>query len=172
MTLVVLVGRLALGSVDPCHTPHNANGTDAPLWSHDSTTNSTWQMYSNSTIQATILAAPRGDSLLCLSCHDGTVALEAFVGSTNVSTTAIGTINASAQMGSDLRNDHPISFLYSSASADTEIHASTTNGIAALLDDGYVECSSCHDVHGSGGFAKLLVMDNSGSELCLTCHDK
>lgn len=34
----------------------------------------------------------------------------------------------------------------------------------------FVECSSCHDPHSS---AKLFLrVDNAGSRLCLTCHDK
>ncbi len=34
----------------------------------------------------------------------------------------------------------------------------------------FVECSSCHDPHASS--ALFLRVDNAGSRLCLTCHDK
>jgi predicted CXXCH cytochrome family protein len=37
-----------------------------------------------------------------------------------------------------------------------------------------MECSSCHDVHNrkAAPGTKLLVKDNAGSALCLTCHNK
>ena len=41
-----------------------------------------------------------------------------------------------------------------------------------ILFGGKVECSSCHDVHNSYGNDNLLYRDNSGSDLCLTCHIK
>lgn len=33
-----------------------------------------------------------------------------------------------------------------------------------------VECATCHESHGYGGFKKLLRVDNRGSRLCLVCH--
>jgi len=44
---------------------------------------------------------------------------------------------------------------------------------ARLLPAGevpFVECSSCHDPHASSQL--FLRVDNAGSRLCLTCHDK
>ena len=40
-----------------------------------------------------------------------------------------------------------------------------------LFDDDALESASCHDVHGAGGNANLLLVDNTGSALCLTCHE-
>ena len=36
-----------------------------------------------------------------------------------------------------------------------------------------ISCVTCHDVHnGAGHEDGLLRMDNQGSAMCLTCHDK
>ena len=54
-----------------CHTPHTAK--KAGLWNrHDST--AAYTPYRSTTIKANI-GQPTGASKLCLSCHDGTVAL-------------------------------------------------------------------------------------------------
>ncbi len=41
-----------------------------------------------------------------------------------------------------------------------------------LLINGKLECISCHDVHGERGQKNLLIMSNTKSRLCLTCHNK
>lgn len=163
----------------PCHTPHNALAvTDAPLWNHEVTTE-TFTMYSTTTFDgaATISATPTGTSLLCLSCHDGTIALENFGGVT----TGAAFVPANANFGTDLSNDHPISFDYTAAAAlDAEIWVETTitseggTITADYLDGGtLMQCSTCHDVHGTGlGYPSLLKGDIAGSTLCLDCHDK
>jgi predicted CXXCH cytochrome family protein len=154
----------------PCHTPHNSLTTvsDAPLWNHTLTT-ATFTLYSSSTLNAT-MGQPNNQSKLCLSCHDGTVALDSFGG------TAGGTFMAgSANLGVDLSNDHPVSFVYNSAlaTADGELYdPASTPSVNALLYSGRMECSSCHDPHGKTGVSKLLRVSNSGSALCLTCHRK
>jgi predicted CXXCH cytochrome family protein len=158
-----------------CHTPHNATSSvaNAPLWNHEDTVFTPYAVYSSTTLQA-VVGQPDGISKLCLSCHDGTVALDSFGGATG------GTnITGDALMGTDLSDDHPISFGYDAAQAlDPEIRLSsyiTSLGGSIdndLLSGGNMECSSCHDVHNSYGNTSLLVIDNVGSALCLTCHDK
>lgn len=54
-----------------CHTPHTAG--KAALWNRQDSTTS-YTPYSSSTVKAAI-GQPTGVSKLCLSCHDGTVAL-------------------------------------------------------------------------------------------------
>lgn len=98
-----------------CHVPHNA-GSTGQLWNHALTTQ-TFQLYSNtvsSTFNATT-SQPGGASKLCLSCHDGTVALDSFGAQTGTHF-----ISGTRNLGADLRNDHPISFTYDGtlASAD------------------------------------------------------
>ncbi len=151
----------------PCHTPHNADTSVSlsPLWNHEVTT-ATFTLYSRATMDATDLGQPDGDSVLCLSCHDGSVALDSFGGATG------GTnITGAALVGTNLNNDHPVSFTYDTdlVTADGELNAPP----AAYLDsDSKVQCSSCHDVHNTANIPGLLRTSNAGSALCLTCHAK
>ncbi len=162
----------------PCHTPHNGDTSvpESPLWNHDVTT-STFTVYSSSTLDATV-GQPSGISLLCLSCHDGSVALDSFGG-----TTGSEYVTGDANLGTDLSNDHPISFTYNTAlaTADGELFdpSTTTTSLGGTIDADLLfshrmECASCHDVHNtaSSGNDHLLLISNTGSALCLTCHDK
>jgi predicted CXXCH cytochrome family protein len=176
-----------------CHTPHNAmdptaNGLDyAPLWNHEISTSGPYTLYSSSTLDATP-GQPDGPSKLCLSCHDGSVAVDNYGGVTTgtiyvddaIFDGAPGnSVGAARDFGTNLDNDHPISFNYDAvASVDPEINPSSSptpiGGTIAsrLLVDGKLQCSSCHDVHDVDGNPYLLVITNDGSQLCLTCHAK
>ncbi len=155
-----------------CHTPHNADTTvpDAPLWNHEVTA-ATFTVYDSPTMDETP-EQPQGTSKLCLSCHDGTVALDSFGGTTGTSP-----LTGDADFGTDLSDDHPISVYWSH---QTEIstcmtcHAGWTPAETWEVPffNHYVECASCHDVHNSANIAGLLVKSNAGSDLCLTCHQK
>lgn len=160
-----------------CHTPHHANTTvtDAPLWNHE-VTQATFTPYSSATLDASV-GQPEGVSKLCLSCHDGTVAVDNFGGQTN------GTeyVTGEDLIGTDLSDDHPISFTYDAAlaSADGGLYDPTTtnSGLGSTIDEDMLfnhklECASCHDVHNSTGLEHLLVKSNDQSALCLTCHNK
>ncbi len=158
-----------------CHTPHHAISTDAPLWNHEVTT-ATFTTYSSSTLDATV-GQPDGTSKMCLSCHDGTVAIDNFGGQTGGSEFITG----DDLIGTDLSNDHPISFTYDATLATNDgglFDPTTTNsGLGGTIADdmlsgGKLQCSSCHDVHNGSGVAKLLVKSNANSALCLTCHNK
>ena len=157
-----------------CHTPHNSQTAVVPLWNHGATTAS-FTLYSSPTFKAST-TQPTGASRACLSCHDGTVALDTFGGKTGTTLLAGRTL-----LGNDLSNDHPISFVYNSALAvsvaglrDPSAAPSGLGGTIRdnLLFNDRLECASCHDVHNSHNQANLLVKNNSGSALCLTCHVK
>ena len=127
---------------------------------------------------------PSDSSKACLSCHDGTVAVDSFGGNTGGTEFLTGRFT----LGSDLGNDHPVSFTYDTtlAGADGELWDPSVQTIpslpgnptitAGVLIDGKLECASCHDVHANKGFAELsnsmLIINNAASGLCLTCHDK
>ena len=163
-----------------CHAPHNATNAIAPLWNHKLTT-STFTIYSSPSLNASV-GQPNASSKACLSCHDGTVGLDAY-GARPGTTLLTG----SANFGTDLSNDHPISFTYDATLATTDgtLFNPAVKTVAALggktitngmLIGGKLECSSCHDVHNNKGDAStashLLVVNNAGSALCLTCHNK
>jgi len=158
-----------------CHTPHNASGVaGAPLWNH-STTSTVFTLYTSGTMDA-VAGQPSASSLLCLSCHDGTVALENFSGTT----TGTNMIAGPFLVGTNLSNDHPISITYDAALATADgglFNPTTTNsGMGStitndMLISNQLQCASCHDVHGTA-YTSLLRVSNAGSALCLTCHNK
>ncbi|MCF6222176.1 MAG: hypothetical protein L3J34_00480 [Flavobacteriaceae bacterium] len=162
-----------------CHTPHNADITvpDAPLWNHE-VTQANFTLYDSPSFEGSAtIGQPSGASKLCLSCHDGTVAMDNFGGRTNGGDFMTG----GDLIGTDLSNDHPISFTYDAALATSDgglYDPTTTNsGVGGTIDAdfllaGQLQCSSCHDVHNGAGLPNLLRVTNAGSALCLTCHDK
>jgi len=157
----------------PCHSAHNANSALVPLWNHETTT-ALFQLYEGETFDATDLGQPEGVSKACLSCHDGSVALDAFGGKAGSRMIA-----RAANLGTDLTDDHPISFTYQSSldNGDGTLAALTdSNGEGGTIEDwlvdGRMECSSCHDVHNTANVEKLLLKDNARSALCFTCHKK
>ena len=60
-----------------CHTPHGAIVSDsAPLWNHTLSTVANYTVFNSATLLSTVGQPDKG-SKLCLSCHDGTVAIGA-----------------------------------------------------------------------------------------------
>lgn len=170
-----------------CHTPHNADTTvaDAPLWNHEVTA-SAFTVYGSATLDA-LPTQPDGVSKLCLSCHDGSVAVDSF-GGTRTSKVGLGTtfisdidLTGRKELGTDLSDDHPVSFTFDTAlsALDGELFdpSITNSGFGSTIDAdmlfaGKVQCASCHDVHDHDGNDFILRKPNTGSDLCLTCHDK
>jgi len=172
----------------PCHAPHNvATPVIPPLWNHEVTT-ATYTVYSSPTLDAGPLGQPAGSTLLCLSCHDGTVAVDSFGGATGTQF-----ISGPANLGTDLSNDHPISFTYDTTLAATDgglwdpstqtvtigsgdfTATGTIQGV--LLQNDQLQCAACHDVHNdfvAGGLQgqPLLKISKASSEICLACHNK
>jgi predicted CXXCH cytochrome family protein len=157
-----------------CHTPHNAT-KDAPLWNrYDS--GSVYIPYSSTTAKATI-GQPTGASKLCLSCHDGTVAL-GLVRSRSQQIPMQGGITTlppgTTRLGTDLSDDHPVSFTYDSAlaTADGQLNNPDLLTPPVRLDKtGQLQCTACHDPH-NNQYGKFLVRNNYASALCVTCHNK
>lgn len=153
-----------------CHTPHNASATRA-LW-NKSLPPTTYQLYTSSTTKAT-LNQPTGSSRLCLSCHDGIVALESLrAPPKGVTLTALGTITGRSLIGTNLSADHPISFLYNSALAAARGDLVDPLSLPASIhldDGGQLQCTSCHDPH-ENRRPLFLRMDNTNGALCTACH--
>jgi predicted CXXCH cytochrome family protein len=159
-----------------CHTVHRANG-ETPLWNHSLSGVTNYIVYSSERLTAlnVNIPQPNGSSRLCLSCHDGTVALGSVSSRTMPINMQGGTTtmpSGAANLGTDLSADHPISFTYDSAlaSRDAEIKdPAQLTGAVKLDQESRLQCTACHDPH-NNQFGKFLVMDNTGSALCLTCH--
>lgn len=179
-----------------CHTPHNAM-PDTPLWNHEVSAAQTYTNYYSETLKAYPPGgAPPidGFSKLCLSCHDGTIALGAIIGSRR-GMIAMQSIpgfvesgrlapEAAGYLGTDLSGGHPISFIFDATLAsmrnaepdlmhlnwpivDPDVKLYPTQG-------GYgVQCTSCHDPHGGKGGpgAPPFWLKTAYEDVCLVCHD-
>ncbi|MCY2929298.1 MAG: multiheme c-type cytochrome [Planctomycetota bacterium] len=153
-----------------CHTPHASNPI-GPLWNRGDP-GTYYQTYASPTLISRV-GQPTGSSRLCLSCHDGTIALAQTYNPRNAPT---GTIYISSgdkgYLGTDLRDDHPISFLYDSGLAAQRRQLRDPNSLPRelALDKGrQLQCTTCHDPH-SDRFGKFLTMSNVESAMCKTCH--
>lgn len=162
----------------PCHNSQNASvSLPVVLWDHEPSA-SAYTVYASPTLDA-VIGQPTGVSKACLSCHDGTVASDSFAGSVRTAA-MIGHAN----LGTDLSNDHPVSFTYNDAlaAADGELHSPSiqSSGLGGTIasdmlfggDNTRLECASCHDVHNASNQKFLLVKSNEASALCMTCHSK
>lgn len=167
----------------PCHTPHFANVAAGRLWNHELST-ATYTLFDGS---AGTSADLERESRLCMSCHDGTVALDSFGGKTGSNF-----VPNAVKIGTDLTDDHPIGkeAIYPTTTStrfnaqDTTKHSVTfTWGSLSLkpwtdsagATQYVVGCRTCHNVHDkyrSVGVDHMLNMSNTASHLCLTCHIK
>jgi len=158
-----------------CHTPHNSNPAK-PLWNH-SLSGSTYTAYNSTTLDTTstsMKSLTGTTTKLCLSCHDGTIAIGNLANMNIAMSDNSGTegpklnndkLISSANLGINLGNDHPV--LFKPDGSDLEINTSST-----LYDSGgYLQCTSCHEPH-DNTYGNFLVKDNTNGALCTTCHTK
>lgn len=136
-----------------CHTPHGSDTSAAvPLWNKKLPAGGSYQVYNStaasatSTIDGAIAANVGSVSLACLSCHDGTQAMDNALnkpgsGGYNVNGSQIGGTWTGADtmagtpipvLGTDLRNDHPIGIQY-------------CGGGLTSVADGVFATSTCND---------------------------
>ncbi len=156
-----------------CHTPHGSR-TDAPLWNRADSRQS-YLTYDSSTFQG-VIGQPTGSSKLCLSCHDGSLALGQVLDSPSEITMRPGKRfldRGPSFLGTDLGDDHPVSFHYASSRGGSGLEFKDEQSIVPpvhLDPNGDLQCTSCHDPHDDRQGNFLLVTDRN-STLCLACHD-
>jgi hypothetical protein len=165
-----------------CHTPHLAitriDGVNVPLWNH-TLSNESYQLYTSPTLLSSTspFIQPDGSSRLCLSCHDGTVALGSVVNTgTALNTISIQGAGAGGMMPSssslidvNMSGHHPVSIEVSGSliidkntqcnenivsykvcrpSVSSPVKLDRTNNMYGGSRTGVgVQCSSCHDPH-------------------------
>lgn len=189
-----------------CHVPHKlAALTPEPplLWNQSVTGMGPYSLYASPTFNgsasvrdpsgASSLAYASYYSLLCLTCHDGAVAIGDFqfnedYGDGPILGTAINVTPPDITAGG-LANDHPVDFIYSAAlaTADGGVKSPLGEGAGAippyidgtkplpLFKDtsadttGRMECATCHNPHDDTQMPFLRI-SNAASGLCLTCH--
>jgi predicted CXXCH cytochrome family protein len=117
---------------------------------------------------------PTGTSRLCLSCHDGTIAPGAVLSQTTEMPMTTTLAGRSSNLGTNLSDDHPVSFVYDDAAlaVDSQLVAGAALPSAVRLDrSGQLQCTACHDPH-NDQYGKFLVLSNLRSALCTGCHAK
>jgi len=170
-----------------CHTPHGANLTEGPLWNREIPASSSYTTYASGSIDASI-QQPNGASKLCLSCHDGSIAIGSVrnrAGSggfqstpINMTGTGAGGVMAPGEgnntgytrfLGTDLTNDHPISLTYNQAlfNADGEMRDPTQNPIYVR---GLNPRPGLQDIHLQPEVRNSPTPD-TGQVQCVSCHD-
>ncbi len=143
-------------------------------------------------------SGPNPISMLCLSCHDGTMAVDMVVfkpatfdptldNAMHMRINPADNIESCGKchngdvahdisvkmLGTDLRNDHPISMQYAGLTfKDIDFRPpDNPNGFdnGVKLYNGQVECMTCHNVHDP---SRELLLRANAEVLCFTCHAK
>ncbi len=169
-----------------CHTPHRARA-QAPMWNRNDS-GQIYIKYWSPTLDAYGPGeAPEvdGTSRLCLSCHDGTVALGSVLqgGKIRMRPGAEYLPRRGQRARGDLSGSHPISFpvtedlISRNNSKDLPLKplaAMRADKDVKLDEKGKLQCTTCHDVHddryhGSSGvpFYRKPTWDG----VCTVCHD-
>ena len=185
------VAHKATGASGSVGTPAPA-GNQTPLWNHQlgstitGVYGGTGTFASLNTDIAALGAATWGSatsSHLCMSCHDGTVAVNAIYKFTATGFASIANhTNANSQLisnsnlGTDLSSTHPVNFTYQGAAwLSKQTHVAVPSnysvGTANLPLDaaGKLQCSTCHSVHDPTNTYFLRDVVTS-SKICLDCH--
>ena len=168
-----------------CHTPHHATLLQdtqytGPLWNRDENNvlvnPNYYTSYASSTIvasQGKAVGQPQGASRLCLSCHDGTIALAS--ANTHGIGITIPPITGTGLLGTNLSADHPVSIEYGLKPGEYVDAATVTGTTRVKLPKrggvSYVECTSCHDPH-DNQYSNFMVVNTAAQNdaLCTICH--
>ena len=155
-----------------CHTPHRARSV-APLWNRQDS-RETYLAYSSTTFTG-VASQPGGSSKLCLSCHDGSIALGMVLSLGSEIQMAPGhrTLDSgTAFLGSNLTDDHPITFSYANSKGGQGLEYLPESSITPpvhLDAAGMLQCTSCHDPH-NNSLGNFLLSSARYSALCSSCH--
>ena len=148
-----------------CHTAEAEEPpTTGPLWDPQADLSRTFGTRLGDT------PGPGPGTLICLRCHDGTIARDSVGG--------IKTERYRHKLSPSLtrtghgRSDHPVGVRYPSFDKHYRPMILVLGKRTVLLPGGKVECTSCHDPHDEAGLEAMLVTSNARSRLCLTCHKK
>ncbi len=157
-----------------CHTPHDGS-PQAPLWNRENP-RTHYRIYESSTLDARV-DQPSGPSKMCLSCHDGSMALGNVLSrpaSSPIVMTARTIPPGTTDLTNDLSDDHPIGFHYDRALSNRDRQIRSPELVARDLPMGFhgeVHCTTCHDPHNNELGSFLRISDRM-SAICVTCHDR
>lgn len=171
-----------------CHVPHDAT-ENTPLWGHALSKVASYVVPDVGRGEGRRQPAPQPDgaSRLCLSCHDGTVALGDVgrTGAIRMSGAQRLERGRKGYLGTDLSGSHPVSIELpegdaSRADAGRDMglrpaHEIRNEGLVKLDAQGKMQCTTCHDPHADryhdpGRVPRFWVRPTVG-EVCLGCHE-
>ncbi len=163
----------------PCHSPHDS-GASHYLWNHTTPVSSAFTLHDDAT-------GLTDYSLMCLACHDGVTAVDAFNNSLAGSSGSVtmDDLNATMTIGTDLTTHHPVGVPYDSTWKPWSIATPVDLGggqlgwqqpggfttLPMFGPDNKTECMSCHFPHTNHN-GNYLRMSNTRSAMCVTCHPK
>ena len=166
------------GSCTYCHAPHSGLASGQALW-NQTLAKQVYSLYTSTTYQQTGAQPMLGaDSSLCLSCHDGTVAVGQTIVSGKVTTT--GSMYSTDVFGTNLQSSHPFSVVLPIKDVPHLVQTLASKGQTAdptgaiKLIGGNIECTSCHNPHVQAKdlvAQYFLAKDSSSGAMCLACHD-
>src|SRR5581483_11804166 len=181
-----------------CHVAHKTVADTYPsyigplLWNHTLSSATTYGVYTSGTFASygtdiSDLGAVNGagytTSNLCLSCHDGTVAIDSWyapvTGANYQPLPNPGNhFVASKDTIKDMTNTHPVNFTYynapwlSQAGVLAPASSSSVDGAGVVpLENGKMQCWTCHDAYNGASsiFEQNFPTQASGS-FCTYCH--
>lgn len=169
-----------------CHVPHTAVVPE-PLWGHRLSDAAAYAVPDVTGAGRAIRPAPQpnGSSRLCLSCHDGTVALGDVGRGGNLAMRGAQRLAPGHRgfLGTDLSGSHPISIPMPrtdpGADDGSDMGLRPLQALAAdpdvkLDDEGRIQCTTCHDPHSDRNYAPGRVphfwVKSTVEDVCLACH--
>ena len=171
------------GVCSPCHQAHHTDPNQVvPLWNHETTVGGgAFTPHSTPHMQA-ITGNPNGSSLACLSCHDGTVAINSPIGGLGTNAPMfMGTLNPADVIGGagDLHTEHPISFVFDTdlANRDGALEDPATYHIGDPKTRLFVNVAPVPTswpvgaVPIVGKTIKDALLDGQSRVQCTSCHD-
>lgn len=148
-----------------CHVPHRSVApTEGPLWDPEADLNETFGTAVGEN------ANPQRGTMMCVRCHDGTVAGDT-IGGVSGNSFANHQHDGIFALGHGT-TDHPVGIAYPNVDNGYRPAGVLQSEGVIKLPAGNVECVSCHDPHNTSGAPYMLVMSNERSALCLSCHRK
>ncbi len=156
-----------------CHAPHNTDPA-TPLWNRYQPTTH-YRIYDSSTTDARI-DQPGGSSKMCLSCHDGSIAVGLVLSRPPTDPIPMNhplLPSGPSNLTNDLSDDHPIGLRYDRALSNRDPQLRPPELVSHAIQlgrRGELECIACHDPH-NNELGDFLRITDRQSALCVTCHD-
>jgi Doubled CXXCH motif (Paired_CXXCH_1) len=174
-----------------CHIAHKFGSTPTGpsylLWNHTLSSVASYGVYTSDSMRSTPadLGGQMTVSNLCLSCHDGTVAINSWYEAPSF-TPGPGTAQIMPQdhTARDLTKQHPINFTYPDATTAAaiglqpaaDLNSIDGNGNVPLFS-GKMQCATCHDAHAGPTVSHLFFRafpstpaQTTTGAFCVYCH--